>query len=648
MPVIDDIDALKNAERALRESETRMRALLDASQDEILLVSTDGTVLAINKAARARLAKRIADSDPIGARLDQLLPMDLAKSRLTVVQRVAATATLAHREQQIGARWFECWFYPVVRPDGGVSEVAVYAREITERKQSEANLRNLYQAIQQSPVSVMITDLKGRIEYVNPKFTEVTGYALAEAIGQNPRILKSGHTSSEEYAHLWKTITSGGVWRGEFHNRKKNGELFSELALIAAVKDTEGKFTHFVAVKEDITARKATDEQLRQAQKLQAVGQLTGGIAHDFNNLLAIIIGNLQLLQEHVGGDIKIGEFLTDALWSAQRGAELTYQLLAFARRQPLHPEALNLNEVVEGMSDLLRRTLGAGIDIHVHLAPDLWEARADRGEIERALLNLAVNARDAMADGGVLTLETSNAVLDEEYAEQYPEVTAGDYVLFAVADTGTGMPPEILERVLEPFFTTKEAGKGSGLGLSMVYGFVKQSGGHLSIHSDVGHGTTVKLYLPRAATAVSHRDEAVAKAPDQAFAGKIVLMVEDEAKLTKIAVHMLETLGFRVATAENATQALQCLEQLGRIDVLFTDLGLPGGMNGAELAEEVRRRHPDVHIICTTGYGKDDVLRNRSLPAGTPLITKPYSRSTLAQEFAAVLSRQRADQNRP
>ena len=403
-----------------------------------------------------------------------------------------------------------------------------------------------------------------------------------------------------------------------------------------------------MAVKEDITARKATDEQLRQAQKLQAVGQLTGGIAHDFNNLLAIIIGNLQLLQEHVGGDIKIGEFLTDALWSAQRGAELTYQLLAFARRQPLRPEALNLNEVVEGMSDLLRRTLGAGIDIHVHLAPDLWEARADRGEIERALLNLAVNARDAMADGGVLTLETGNAVLDEEYAEQYPEVTAGDYVLFAVADTGTGMPPEILKRVLEPFFTTKEAGKGSGLGLSMVYGFVKQSGGHLSIHSDVGHGTTVKLYLPCAATAVSHRDEAVAKEPDQAFAGKIVLMVEDEAKLTKIAVHMLETLGFRVATAENATQALQCLEQLGRIDVLFTDLGLPGGMNGAELAEEVRRRHPDVHIICTTGYAKDDVLRNRSLLAGTPLITKPYSRSTLAQEFAAVFSRQRADKNRP
>lgn len=230
MPVIVDIEALKNAEQALRESEIRMRALLDASQDEILLVSTDGAVLVINKAARARLAKRIA---PIGLRLDQFLPKDLAESRLTVVQQVAATATLAHLEQQIGAQWFEFCFYPVVRPDGGVSEVAVYAREITERKQAEGNLRNLYQAIQQSPVSVMITDIKGRIEYVNPKFTEITGYTLAEAIGQNPRILTSGHTPREEYGHLWETITSGGVWRGEFHNRKKNRPPGGELSQLS-------------------------------------------------------------------------------------------------------------------------------------------------------------------------------------------------------------------------------------------------------------------------------------------------------------------------------------------------------------------------------------------------------------------------------
>ena len=371
-----------------------------------------------------------------------------------------------------------------------MSEVAVYAREITEQKKSQADLSKLFQAIQQSPTSVVITDRDGTIEYVNPKFTDVTGYTLAEAIGQNPRILKSGHTSPEEYADLWNTISSGGVWRGELLNKKKNGELFWELASIAPVKDGE-KITNFVAVKEDITERKEIEEQLRQSQKMQAVGQLTGGIAHDFNNLLAIVMGNLQLLQGRVSGDAKAREYLDDALWSAKRGGELTHRLLAFARKQPLKPAVIDLNDVVRGMTDLLRRTLGASIRIEESLAPNLWQAFADRGELERALVNLAVNARDAMRSAGTLTLETHNAVLDEDYAEQYEEVTPGEYVLLAVTDTGTGMSPEIMERVFEPFFTTKEVGQGSGLGLSMVYGFAKQSGGHVSIYSRVGQGTS-------------------------------------------------------------------------------------------------------------------------------------------------------------
>ena len=385
--------------------------------------------------------------------------------------------------------------------------MAVYAREITEQKKSQADLSKLFQAIQQSPMSVVITDRDGNIEYVNPEFTKVTGYTLAEAIGQNPRILKSGHTPPEQYADLWNTISAGGVWRGEFRNKKKNGELFWELASIAPVKDGE-KITNFVAVKEDITERQEMEEQLRQSQKMQAVGQLTGGIAHDFNNLLAIVMGNLQLLQERVSGDAKAREYLDDALWSAKRGGELTHRLLAFARKQPLKPAVIDLNDVVRGMTDLLRRTLGASIRIEESLAPNLWKAFADRGELERALVNLAVNSRDAMRSAGTLTLETRNAVLDEDYAEQYEEVTPGEYVLLAVADTGTGMSPEIMQRVFEPFFTTKEVGQGSGLGLSMVYGFVKQSGGHISIYSRVGQGTSVKLYLPRAPSSPVGREE--------------------------------------------------------------------------------------------------------------------------------------------
>jgi PAS domain S-box-containing protein len=496
--VAHDITDRKQGEQALRESEIRMRALLDASQDEILLLSADGTVLAINKAAQRRLTSRLGGVDPIGAPLDRLLPPDQVEARMQAVRKVASTATLVHCDVSIRSRWFEFWFYPVLEPDRPVSEVAVYAREITQQKKSQADLGKLFQAIQQSPMSVVITDRNGRIEYVNPEFTSVTGYMLAEAIGQNPNILKSGHTPSEHYAELWKTISSGGVWRGELLNKKKTGELFWELASIAPVKQGE-EITNYVAVKEDITHRKEMEEQLRQSQKMEALGQLTGGIAHDFNNLLAIIIGNLQLLNERLKNDPKAREMLDDAVWSTRRAGELTRRLLAFARRQPLKPDVIDLNEVIGNMTELLRRTLGAGIRIEESLAPDLWQSFADRGELERALVNLAVNSRDAMRSGGTLTLETRNAFLDNEYAEQYEEVTPGEYVLVAVTDTGTGMPPEVTERVFEPFFTTKQVGQGSGLGLSMVYGFVKQSGGHISIYSRVGQGTCVKLYLPRA-----------------------------------------------------------------------------------------------------------------------------------------------------
>jgi PAS domain S-box-containing protein len=630
-----DVTDRKEGEAALRESEIRMRALLDASQDEILLVSICGEVLAINKAAQRRLAKRMGGSNPVGTHLDRLLPQDQVEQRMALVRQVASTAALAHWEVQIRSRWFEFWFYPVLLPDKPVSEVAVYAREITEQKKSQADLSKLFQAIQQSPISVVITNRDGTIEYVNPKFTDVTGYTQAEAVGQNPRILKCGYTPPEQYAELWKTITSGGVWRGEFRNKKKNGELFWELASIAPVKQGE-TITNFVAVKEDITERKRMEEQLRQSQKMQALGQLTGGIAHDFNNLLAIIIGNLQLLGERMGGHAKAREYLDDALWSARRGGELTHRLLAFARKQPLKPTAIDLNEVIRGITELLRRTLGAGVRIEEALAPDLWNAFADRGELERALLNLAVNSRDAMRSAGTLTLETRNAVLDEDYTKQYQELSTGEYVLLAVTDTGTGMPPEIVHRVFEPFFTTKETGKGSGLGLSMLYGFVKQSGGHVSIYSQVDQGTSVKLYLPRAPSSPVGREEESPDVFPEDLGNKVVLVVEDEAKLRKVAVKMLEQLGLRSMQAETAKDALELLAD-NHIDVLFTDIELPGGMSGTELADEARKLDPNIKVLFTTGYAREAVLHDRWLQV--PWLYKPYSHTELARELKALLA---------
>jgi signal transduction histidine kinase len=426
------------------------------------------------------------------------------------------------------------------------------------------------------------------------------------------------------------------VWRSEFLNKKKTGELFWELASIAPVKEGE-TIVNFVAVKEDITERKEMEEQLRQAQKMEAVGRLTGGIAHDFNNLLAIITGNLQLLAERPGGDTKAREYIDDALWSARRGGELTHRLLAFARKQSLKPTVIDLNDVVRGMTDLLRRTLGANVRIQESLAPDLGTTFTDRGELERALVNLAVNAWDAMRDGGTLTLETRNAVLDEDYAEHHQEVTPGDYVLLAVTDTGTGMSPDVVIRVFEPFFTTKETGKGSGLGLSMVFGFVKQSGGHVSIYSRVGQGTSVKLYLPRMLSPAVRVEERPLDVTPGEFGEKVVLVVEDEAKLRKVAVKMLDQLGLRSVQAETARDALELLVDT-HVDVLFTDIELPGGMNGAELAEAAQKLAPNIKVLFTTGYAREMVLRDKWLQDKTPWLLKPYSHMDLARELKALL----------
>jgi CheY-like chemotaxis protein len=380
------------------------------------------------------------------------------------------------------------------------------------------------------------------------------------------------------------------------------------------------------------------EEQLRQSQKMQAVGQLTGGIAHDFNNLLAIVMGNLQLLGERVSGDAKAREFLDDALWSAKRGGELTHRLLAFARKQPLKPAVIDLNDVVRGTTELLRRTLGASIRIEESLAANLWKAFADRGELENALVNLAVNARAAMRSAGTLTLETRNAVLDEDYAEQYEEVTPGEYVLLAVADTGTGMSPEIMQRAFEPFFTTKEVGQGSGLGLSMVYGFVKQTGGHISIYSRVGQGTSVKLYLPRALSSPIGQEEESPDVFPEDLGNKVVLVVEDEARLRKVAVKMLDRLGLQSMQAETAKDALELLADT-HVDVLFTDIELPGGMNGTELAEAAQKLDPNVKVLFTTGYAREAVLHDKWLREKSPWLLKPYSHTELTRELKALLT---------
>jgi signal transduction histidine kinase len=393
-------------------------------------------------------------------------------------------------------------------------------------------------------------------------------------------------------------------------------------------------------------ARRKAEELLRQAQKMEAVGQLTGGVAHDFNNLLTIVLGGLDIIGRQMpalgtspAAD-RIARGKDMALQGVQRAITLTARLLAFSRQQPLAPKSIDANRLVGGTSEFLRRALGEAISLETVLAGGLWLTFADPNQLENALLNLAFNARDAMPDGGKLTIETANCYLDESYLRSIPEpVTAGQYVLIAVADCGTGMDQATLERVFEPFFTTKEAGCGTGLGLSQVYGFVRQSAGHVRIYSEVGEGTTVKIYLPRHAGAEERADDAE---PAESLTGvhgsETILVVEDDAALRAYAVESLSEHGYHVLAAGNAKEALKILEAGTKIDLLFTDVIMPGGVNGRQLADNARRWRPDLKVLFTTGYTRNAIVHHGRLDPGVHMIGKPYSFSALGAKVRSML----------
>ncbi|MFH1572521.1 MAG: PAS domain S-box protein, partial [Acidobacteriota bacterium] len=390
-------------------------------------------------------------------------------------------------------RWI-AW-QDAVGPDGSIIGVG---HDITRRKIAEEQLQKVMHAVEQSPSSVVITDAEGRIEYVNPKFTEVTGYSNEEVLGQNPRLLKSGEMTQEQYRALWETITGGEEWRGEFHNRRKDGELFWEMASISPVKDSRGEITHFVAIKEDITHRKNLELQLRQSQKMEAVGTLAGGIAHDFNNLLTAINGYSELVWDKLPDSDPLREIVAEIRKAGDRAAGLTRQLLAFSRKQVMRPIPFNINDVVRELEHLLRRVLGENIELITKLDPRLGKIKADPGQVEQVIVNLAVNARDAMPAGGRLVIETSNTTINRIMARKYPGMVSGGYALISMTDNGCGIIPEVQPHIFEPFFTTKEVGKGTGLGLSTAYGIIKQSGGYIYFSSFEGRGTTFRVYLPR------------------------------------------------------------------------------------------------------------------------------------------------------
>jgi PAS domain S-box-containing protein len=618
----DDVTDRKRAEEALRESEGRWRSIIEANVQAIIIVDQKHGIRFVNNAAERLFGKTAQEL--IGAPFG----FPFAHGEVAEIEIVRPNRSVAFGEMRaMPMRW------------SGRDNFLLFIQDVSAHKRAEGDLRKLFQAIEQSPASVMITDIDGRIEYVNPKFIETTGYTYAEVVGKSPAFLRSGYTSPVEYQELWRTISAGHVWRGEFQNRRKNGELFWELASIAPVRDVRGQVTHYVAVKEDISERKATEERLRHAQRMEMIGQLTGGIAHDFNNLLAIILGNLQLLEEKPVLDAESRGLIVDAMWSAERGAQLTHRLLAFARRQRLHPKIAHVNQIVGEMTGLLRRTLGERIEIREQLAPEVCEIMIDRGQLENALLNLVVNARDAMQAGGVLTIATGKALLPRDAEGLREDVMPGEYAVLSVADTGTGMPANVLERIFEPFFTTKKFGEGSGLGLSMVYGFVRQSGGHISVESTVGRGSSVMLYLPRAST-LAELAQADGKQEVKSSDSKVILVVEDDSRIRKATTKILSQQGYEVVEANNAVEALAVVDRLPRLDLLLTDIVLPTGMNGSELAQQVLRRRPKTRILLTSDYAQQQSSVHQLVKGGTDLLPKPYHRSELTTRIRELLDR--------
>ena len=391
------------------------------------------------------------------------------------------------------------------------------------------------------------------------------------------------------------------------------------------------------ALAEEMAKREVAEGQLRQAQKMEALGQLTGGIAHDFNNMLAIVVGNLDMLLRRLSDDEARRRLVEQALDGAQRATRLTQSLLAFSRQQPLEPKSLDVNRTVAEMSRLLRSTLGERVTIETVLAGGLWPALIDQSQLESTVLNLAINARDAMAEGGKLTIETANAFLDEAYARSDASVTPGQYVLLALTDTGVGIPPEIIEKVFDPFFTTKAAGHGTGLGLSQVHGFVKQSGGHVKIYSEVDGGTTVKLYLPRSRTPVESRGASAEPLPEEAPSGLRVLVAEDEAGVRDFVCGALRDLGYRTHEAMNGRTALEVLASHADIDLLLTDVVMPD-MNGRALADQALALRPALKVLFMTGYTRNAIVHNGVLDSDAHLLTKPFTLSLLASKLREAL----------
>ncbi|MCA1326702.1 PAS domain S-box protein [Herbaspirillum sp. alder98] len=671
--VIADITERRQTEQALRDSEQRWRNLFEQMREGFFIGQAvrggDGAIAdfrmnMLNPAFQQQTGIDTAWAD--GRMMSEITP-SIRDELVVIYSAVLDGSRRGQFEIQVPElenRWFEVRAQRIDEDSFAALFIDISGRKTAEQLIIESELR--FRSFAQSmPNHVWTATPAGELDWFNERIHDYAGVASAALEGAGwLRLLHADDRA--RHAQAWQQAIEGGDgFEIEYRLLRHDGAYRWHIGRAVPMCNEAGEIERWIGSNTDIEEQKvaeaalsqlattleqrveertgellAMQETLRHSQKMEALGKLTGGVAHDFNNLLQVISGNLQLLARELGGDARAGRRIANALAGVARGARLASQLLAFGRRQPLEPKVLNLSRLVMGIDDMLRRALGEAIEIETVTAGGLWNTFADPAQVENALLNLAINGRDAMTQGGRLTIELRNAWLDDVYAGAHAELRPGQYVMLAVSDTGSGIPPEVLEHVFEPFFTTKPEGQGTGLGLSMVYGFAKQSGGHVAIYSEPGQGTTVKLYLPR-----NEQAEDVANdSPVQPAEGgnETVLVAEDDDEVSATVVELLSELGYRVLKARDAEAALSIIESGIAIDLLFTDVVMPGKLKSPEMARKARERIPGLAVLFTSGYTDNAIVHGGRLEPGVELLSKPYTREALAHKVRSVLTQQR------
>jgi PAS domain S-box-containing protein len=622
------------------ERERLFSAVVESSNDAIITQSLDGTITGWNRAAERLYG--FVSIEAVGRPIDLIVPLDRRAEIGTILEQVGRGERIedyaTERVHKDGRHVDVLLSISPIRSLGGeIVGVSKIARDITESKRTQKALNQEIEerrrVFETSHDLILVTDTAGNFIQVSPSAKAILGYEPSEMIGHSA--IDFIHPDDLESTRSEMRAARRGQQKRNFETRyvHKDGQA---VTLNWSGTWSEPARRHFF-IGRDLTEKRAAEAQLRHIQKMDAIGQLTGGVAHDFNNILTVITGTIGILEEAVAERpelVAITKLIDEA---AERGASLTKHLLAFARKQPLQPLEVDVNALVLEAAKLLHPTLGENVEITPLLADDAWTALIDPNQLTAAVLNLAINARDAMPNGGKLALETSNIYLDDNYASMNSEVTPGNYVMVAVSDTGTGIPAALIERVFDPFFTTKEVGKGTGLGLSMVFGFVKQSGGHVKIYSEEGHGTSVKMYLPRATGLNQTAAEAEISAHIEG-GSETVLVVEDDSLVRRYVMTQIESLGYTALEAANATEALQIIDATPSLDLLFTDVIMPGVMNGRQLVDEARKRRPTLKTLYTSGYTENAIVHHGRLDSGVLLLAKPYRKSELARMLRLAL----------